>query len=72
MAKKFNKLLYIDIELGLSIVQIGTEKFKLMRNTTGETLMVDGNPIILYLMMKDIDKEHIEVRKQEGEEGVRK
>ena len=69
---KFNKLLYIDIELGLSVVQIGAEKFKLMRNTTGETLMVDGNPIILYLMMKDIDKERIEGRKQEGEEGVRK
>ena len=69
---KFNKLLYIEIELGLSIVQIGAEKFKLMRNTTGETLMVEGNPIILFFMMKDIDKERIEVRKQEGEEGVRK
>ena len=71
MKKSFNKLLYIDIELDMSIIQIGTEKFKLIRNTTGETLMVGANPIILYLMMKDIDKERVEVRKQEGKEGIR-
>ncbi|MDB8566259.1 hypothetical protein GMB50_11705 [Turicibacter sanguinis] len=72
MKKSFNKLLYIDIELDVSIIQLGREQFKLIRNTTGETLVVGANPIILYLMMKDFDKERVEVRKQEGKEGIRK
>ena len=65
--KKADRILYIDTSTNLAIIEHGIENYTLEYLHEKRLVMRHSNPIMLFLVMEDMQKEKMEVRTYERE-----
>ena len=65
--KKSSRILYIDTSTNLAVIEHGLENYTLEYLHEKRLVMRHSNPIMLFLIMQDMEKEKMEIRAEEME-----